>query len=93
MKNQGFILRKGIIIEVISPVEFKAEDVLNKEIFTVTISGKLRIDYFKVNLGDELFAEVLPHNMSRGRIATETSFKGNNGLFKQKIQIDKKQKE
>lgn len=40
----------------------------NGHIVTATISGKLRLNYIKILVGDNVTVEVSPYDISKGRI-------------------------
>ncbi len=40
----------------------------NGHIVTATLSGKLRMNYIKILVGDTVTVEVSPYDISRGRI-------------------------
>lgn len=89
----SLVLRKGILVKIISKTEFLIEDLLNQEIINMTIPKKFRMNYFKVKIGEEFYVTVSPFEKNRGRITTLASFKMNNNLYLQKIELDKKHNE
>ena len=86
----SLLLRKGNVVEVISKTEFLVEDVLNKEIINMTVPLKFRMNYFKIEVGEEVYITVSPFEQNRGRITLLSSFKMDNELYVQKTEIDKK---
>ena len=87
------LLRKCTVIQIISKTEYIVEDIFDKEKINMTISNKFRMNYFKIEIGEEVYVSVSPFEKNRGRIATTTSFKGDNELYKQKVKLDERQKE
>ena len=86
MKN-SLLLRKGVVKEKISQQEFRVEDVIDKEIINMTIPKKYGKKTFIVEIGEIVYA---PFDKKRGRITTQTSFKVDNYLYTQKIELDKR---
>ncbi|MEI7578720.1 MAG: translation initiation factor IF-1 [bacterium] len=61
---------KGKIIETLPGTKFKVEiDIKGekKEIFG-HISGKMRMNYIKLLVGDEVEVEISPYDLTKGRI-------------------------
>ena len=87
------LLRIGIIKEKIGEFEFLVEDIFDKEIVNMTMSGKQRMHYINVEIGDEVFVEISPYEPLRGRLATITSFKMNQELYRQKIELLKRKED
>ena len=90
--KQSLQLRKGIIREAVSKFEYLVEDVFDEEIINMTLSGKMKLVYPSLNIGDEVYVIVSPFEPQRGRMANTTTFKMDNELFGQKLKLDKKQK-
>ncbi len=61
---------KGKIIEVLPGTKFKvAIDLQGKEhIIMAYISGKMRMHYIKLIVGDEVELEMSPYDLTKGRI-------------------------
>ena len=85
-------LRKGIIKVAISKFEYLVEDVFDGKEIKMTISGKMKMTYSSLNIGDEVYVVVSPFEDNRGRMANTITFKMNNELFRQKLELDKKTK-
>ena len=88
--KQSLQLRKGIIKEAISKFEYLVEDVFNEEIINMTLFGKMKMVYPSLNIGDEVYVIVSPFELQRGRMANTTTFKMDNDLFGQKLELDSK---
>jgi len=91
--EQSLKLRKGIIKEIVNKFEYLVEDVFDSEIINMTLSGKMKMVYPSLNIGDEVYIIVSPFEPNRGRMANGTTFKMENDLFGQKLELDKKHKE
>ena len=83
-------LRKGIVKEQVEKFEYLVEDVFNKEIIRMSLSGKMAMNYLILNIGDEVYVVVSPLVTNRGRLANETTFKENNDLFRQKLELERR---
>ncbi len=61
---------KGKVIEVLPGTKFKvAIDLDGKEhIVLAYISGKMRMNYIKLIVGDEVELEMTPYDLEKGRI-------------------------
>ena len=84
----SLLLRKGVVMEIISKEEFLLEDVIDREIISMTIPEKFRLNYFKVEIGDFFYVTVSPFDKKRGRIILLSSFKMNQDLNIQKVRLD-----
>ncbi len=91
--KQSLQLRKGIIKEAINKFEYLVEDVFDEEIINMTLSGKMKVVYPSLNIGDEVYVVISPFEPQRGRMANITTFKMDNELFGQKLELDKKYKD
>lgn len=83
-------LRKGVIRKVLDRFEYLVEDIFDQEMIHMTISGKMKMGYPDLNIGDQVYIVVSPFEPQSGRIANTTTFKMNNELFRQKLELDKK---
>ena len=57
----------GEVIEALPNATFKVK-LPNGHIVTAHISGKLRMNYIKILVGDSVTVEVSPYDISKGRI-------------------------
>jgi len=89
-KKKSLKLRKGIIIVIVDKFKYLVEDVFDSEIIDMRLYGK--INFPKLNVGDEVYVAVSPFDLNRGRIVTSTLFKGDDKLFEQKLRLDRKEK-
>lgn len=55
------------VVEALPNTIFKVK-LPNGHIVTATISGKLRMNYIKILVGDMVTVEVSPYDISKGRI-------------------------
>ena len=56
-----------LVVEALPNTVFKVQ-LPNGHIVTATISGKLRMNYIKILVGDTVTVEVSPYDISKGRI-------------------------
>ena len=57
----------GVVVEALPNATFKVK-LPNGHLITAHISGKLRMNYIKILVGDTVTVEVSPYDISRGRI-------------------------
>ena len=67
MAKQTAIEQDGIITEALSNATFRAELENGHEIIA-HISGKMRMNYIKIQPGDKVKVEMSPYDLSKGRI-------------------------
>lgn len=87
------MLRKGIIQEKIDNAEYSVMDIFDEEVFAMRISGKQRMNYIRLEKGDEVYFVCSPYEPSRCRLITSTDFKmdDSNSLYAKKLELDKRQ--
>lgn len=85
-------LRKGIVKEAINRFEYLVEDVFDDEIIRMTLPGKMVMNYLRLSTGEEVYVMVSPVEPNKGQLATMTTFKMDNDLYGQKLELDKKHK-
>jgi len=73
MKKDEVILVEGIVKDTLPNAMFKVEIEGGHEILG-HISGKMRMNYIRILLGDKVVVELSPYDLSRGRIIRR--FKG-----------------
>lgn len=61
----------GTVVEVLPNATFKVK-LPNDHIVTATISGKIRMNYIKILLGDKVTVEVSVYDLNKGRITYRT---------------------
>ena len=66
MKKEA-IKKEGVIIESLPNANFKVK-LDDDSVVLAHISGKMRIHYIKILLGDRVSVEVSPYDETRGRI-------------------------
>ena len=67
----NFTLRKGIVEKELVTDLYQIKDILTgKEILT-SLSGKLRVANFKLEIGEIAYVIVSPADLTRGRLAIE----------------------
>lgn len=67
MANSDVIELEGKIIEIIPGGKFKVE-LDNKHVIIAHVSGKIRMNYIKILLGDRVTVELSPYDLTQGRI-------------------------
>ena len=67
MAKQGPITMDGIITETLPNAMFRVKLDNNHEVLAV-ISGKMRMHYIKILVGDKVTVEMSPYDLSKGRI-------------------------
>ena len=67
MAKQGPITMDGIINETLPNAMFRVRLDNGHEILAV-ISGKMRMHYIKILVGDKVTVEMSPYDLSKGRI-------------------------
>ena len=68
MAKQAAIERDGTIIEAWSNAMFRVE-LDNGHVLTAHISGKMRMHYIKILLGDKVKVEMTHDDLTKGRIS------------------------
>lgn len=69
MSKNSVIEQTGVVVENCGNTMFKVELDINPDIVVKgTISGKMRINYIKVNVGDKVAVEMSPYDTTRCRI-------------------------
>ena len=67
MAKQGPITVDGIITDTLPNAMFRVKLDNGHEILAV-ISGKMRMNYIKILVGDRVTVEMSPYDLSKGRI-------------------------
>jgi translation initiation factor IF-1 len=67
MAKQGPITMDGIITDTLPNAMFRVKLDNGHEILAV-ISGKMRVHYIKILVGDKVTVELSPYDLSKGRI-------------------------
>ncbi|MBS1637103.1 MAG: translation initiation factor IF-1 [Bacteroidetes bacterium] len=68
MAKQSNIELDGTIIESLSNAMFRVE-LENGHVVTAHISGKMRMHYIKILVGDKVRLEMSPYDLSKARIS------------------------
>lgn len=95
MKNkEKNTLTKAVIKENRGKGEYVVEDIFDQQEIHIKLSGKQRVNYYHLEIGDEIYVECSVDDSTVGRLITGTNFKMDetNRLRKQKNELDKKQK-
>ncbi len=67
MAKQGPITMDGVITETLPNAMFKVKLDNGHEVLAV-ISGKMRMHYIKILVGDKVTVEMSPYDLTKGRI-------------------------
>ena len=67
MPKEDNIEADGVVVECLRNATFKVK-LANDYIVTCTISGKIRMHYIKILVGDTVKIEMSPYDISKGRI-------------------------
>ena len=68
MAKQAAIEQDGTIVEALSNAMFRVE-LENGHQITAHISGKMRMNYIHILLGDKVRVEISPYDLTKGRIS------------------------
>lgn len=66
-QKEDIILVEGIIKEALPNAKFKVE-IMTGDIIEGYISGKMRMHYIRLLLGDKVTIELSPYDVTKGRI-------------------------
>ena len=67
-KNDLIEFKDCKVVEALPNTVFKVKLPDHDHIVTATISGKIRMNYIKILVGDTVTVEVSPYDLSKGRI-------------------------
>ena len=67
MAKEDLIEVEGTVVEALPNTTFKVE-LENGHQILAHISGKLRMNYIKILIGDKVKVELSPYDLTRGRI-------------------------
>ncbi|MCQ2479210.1 MAG: translation initiation factor IF-1 [Clostridia bacterium] len=67
MSKQDMLELEGTVVEVLPNASFQVE-LENGHRILAHISGKLRMNYIRILIGDKVTVEVSPYDLTRGRI-------------------------
>jgi len=67
MPREDNIETEGIVVETLRNAMFKVK-LSNGHIVTATISGKIRMNYIKILVGDSVKLEMSPYDITKARI-------------------------
>ena len=67
MAKSDVIEVEGKVLEVIPGGNFKVE-LSNGHVIEAHVSGKMRMNYIRIALGDKVMIELSPYDLTRGRI-------------------------
>lgn len=67
MSKQDMLELEGTVVEVLPNASFRVE-LENGHKILAHISGKLRMNYIRILIGDKVTVEVSPYDLTKGRI-------------------------
>ncbi len=67
MSKEDLIETEGEVLEVLGNNQYKIQ-IMNGHVITAYSSGKLRMHYIKVLVGDKVKVEMSPYDLTKGRI-------------------------
>jgi translation initiation factor IF-1 len=67
MPREDHIETEGVVVETLRNAMFKVK-LSNGHIVTATISGKIRMNYIKILVGDSVKMEMSPYDITKARI-------------------------
>ncbi|EOK06925.1 translation initiation factor IF-1 [Enterococcus faecalis] len=67
MAKEDMIEVEGTVVETLPNAMFKVE-LENGHQVLATVSGKIRMHYIRILLGDKVTVELSPYDLTRGRI-------------------------
>lgn len=67
MSKDDVIELEGKVVEILPNAMFKVE-LPNGKVILAHISGKLRMNFIRILLGDRVTVEMSPYDLTRGRI-------------------------
>ena len=67
MSKEDVIEIEGVIVEALPNAAFTVK-LSNGHVITAYISGKLRMHYIKIIPGDSVKLEMIPYDLTKGRI-------------------------
>lgn len=67
MAKEDMLEVQGVVKEVLPNATFSVE-LQNKHQITAHISGKLRMNYIRILVGDKVTVEMSPYDLTKGRI-------------------------
>jgi translation initiation factor IF-1 len=68
-KNKNVIEAEGVVVEALPNAMFRVKlELPNNPVVLAHISGKMRMYYIRILLGDRVKVEMPPEDLTRGRI-------------------------
>ena len=67
MAKSDCLETEGVVTEVLRNANFKVK-LKNDVVITCVISGKLRMNFIKILVGDSVKVEMSPYDLTKGRI-------------------------
>jgi translation initiation factor IF-1 len=86
--KEGFTLRKGIVEKELAPSFYQIKDIITGKEIQTSLSGKLRVINFKLQIGEIVYVIVSKYDLTRGRLAIEGHRGGLEGFKKDKELLD-----
>jgi len=93
IERMKLILTKAIVKENIGKGQYLVEDIFDKRIIQISLSGKLRMNYYELKIDKEIYVVYSSNDSTKGGLVTETEFKLDTyRLGGQRNVIDRKRK-
>ncbi len=89
---EQYPLRKAIVKEKLSVVEYLVEDIFDGSLVNMRLSGKQAMLFF-LKVGEEVYVQCNLDDMSKGRFVNSYDFKYDRELSNQQHTLDKKNEE
>ena len=67
LAKEGIIEVEGVVVDTLPNAIFKVQ-LENEHIVTAHLSGKLRMNFIKILVGDKVKLELSPYDLNQGRI-------------------------
>lgn len=68
MAKEGKIEAEGVVIEALRGTKFRVKLNDVDAVIIADISGKLRMNYIRILVGDKVTVEISPYDAGKGRI-------------------------
>ncbi len=86
--RKGLSLRKGKVIEQISPTYYRLRDVINQQEIRMSVSSRLAMSGITLNIGQEVYIIVSVQDQTRGQLAVPGHRGGLEDFQKEKELLD-----
>ena len=74
MAKKDVIKVKGQVVEKLPDSKFRVElDLENRPVILAYLSGKMKMNYIKIDVGDIVDVELSPYDLTKGRVVYRES--------------------